>query len=323
MKRGGPNHPKTFALAEALGIRRFAAVGLLEMLFHFAAQYAPEGDIGRYSDKRIAAAVDWQASPARLIEALAATGWIDTHPGVGWVVHGWSEHADRSVLQRLSRLGKKTIQSNHTDTGKVMPQCANLRIKKVHQPVPVPVPVPVPPPPKGGLSSSKSKKEKDLKRIDDEKTTTVAKDAQNCCLLSPDEELRAIFEQKTGVRISLDVERRVWETVELRGCTRAEFIERLRPHATNDWTNPAGFLTAFARRVGQVSATKIEILESAAEPERNAWGRCGECNGLGKTDTGWCSCETGRDFAAIELRAQGRKQIAAELAAAGVKEAKA
>jgi len=132
LKRGGPNHPKTYALAESLGIRRAHAVGILEMLFHFTAQYAPEGDIGRYSDKRIAAALDWHASPTKLIDALAATGWIDTHHGVGWVVHGWSEHADRSVVQRLTRAGKKPIQSNHEDTAKVKPQCADVGNQKVH-----------------------------------------------------------------------------------------------------------------------------------------------------------------------------------------------
>ena len=146
MKRGGPNHPKTYALAEALGIRRAHAVGILEMLFHFAAQYAPEGDIGRYSDKRIAAAVDWGASVSRLIDSLAVTGWIDTHPGVGWVIHGWSEHADRSVVQRLTRVGKKPIQSNHKDTDEVTPQCATVENTTLHLPVPEPEPVPVPEP---------------------------------------------------------------------------------------------------------------------------------------------------------------------------------
>lgn len=119
------------------------------MLFHFAAQYAPEGDIGRYSEKRIAAALDWHASPTKLIDALAATGWLDTHSGVGggvgWVVHGWSEHADRSVVQRLTRAGKKPIQSNHTDAGKVTPQRANVGNATLHLPVPT-LPRELPPP---------------------------------------------------------------------------------------------------------------------------------------------------------------------------------
>jgi hypothetical protein len=77
MKRGTPDHPKVYALAEALGIRRPAALGHLELLFHFAAQYAPRGDAGRYPDKRIAAATGWPGKAEKLIESLVTTGWLD------------------------------------------------------------------------------------------------------------------------------------------------------------------------------------------------------------------------------------------------------
>ncbi len=109
MKRGCPDHPKTYALAEALGIRRVYAVGYLEMLFHFTAQYAPQGDVGRYSDKRIAAGLDWAGSPAKLIDALVTTGWLDRHSGARLVVHDWADHADRTTLQRLTRAGKTPL----------------------------------------------------------------------------------------------------------------------------------------------------------------------------------------------------------------------
>jgi len=112
LKRGGPDHPKTFALAEALGIRRPYAIGLLELLFHFTAQYAPQGDIGRYSDKRIAAALDWQGSVPKLIHSLVGAGWLDRDRSGALFVHDWSDHADRTTLQRLSRAGKSTIQLN-------------------------------------------------------------------------------------------------------------------------------------------------------------------------------------------------------------------
>ena len=112
MKRGGPTHPKTFALAEELRFhRRYEAVGLLELLFHFTAQYAPQGDIGRFSDKRIAAALDWTGYPSRLVEALVKTGWLDRHETARLVVHDWADHADRATLQRLKRDGLNVIQS--------------------------------------------------------------------------------------------------------------------------------------------------------------------------------------------------------------------
>lgn len=158
------------------------------------------------------------------------------------------------------------------------------------------------------VSSSNLKEEKVVffKKFDDEKPTQQK--AQN--RRSPEEELRAIHEEKTGIRISPDVERRIWELVELRDVPRVEFIERLRPHVPNTWENPAGFLTSFAKRINQVVGTEITIPESPPEPSKNPNGRCSACNGLGKVGDEWCTCQTGRDFHALELRSLGRKQMA-------------
>lgn len=137
MKRGCPNHPKTFSLAEALGIRRVHAVGLLELLFHFTAEFAPVGDVGKYSDKRIAGALDWSGSHSKLIQALVETGWLDSHAGSRLVVHDWSEHADRATLQRLTRNGLLPIQLNQHVTGK-------LCTLPAPEPAPEPEPTPTP-----------------------------------------------------------------------------------------------------------------------------------------------------------------------------------
>ena len=59
MKRGTPDHPKVYELCELLKCDRPTAIGYLELLWHFAAKYAPQGDIGKYSDERIEAALDW------------------------------------------------------------------------------------------------------------------------------------------------------------------------------------------------------------------------------------------------------------------------
>ena len=140
MKRGGIDHPKTHQLAEALGIRRVHAVGLLEMLFHFTAQYAPEGDIGRYADKRIAAALDWCGSVSKLIDSLVATRWVDRHPVARLVLHGWDRHADRATLQKLSRMGKKAIQSHQEDAANLCTQSetAGFNLGSLPEPEPEP-----------------------------------------------------------------------------------------------------------------------------------------------------------------------------------------
>ena len=144
MKRGGPRHPKTCDLAERLGIRRAHAVGHLELLFHFAAEFAPEGDVGRFSDKRIAAALDWGGAPGKLVSALVDSGWLDLHPTARLAVHDWGEHADRATLQKLIRAGKTAIQSNHKDTEKVCTQSETLCITLGSLPEPEPEPEPEP-----------------------------------------------------------------------------------------------------------------------------------------------------------------------------------
>lgn len=138
MKRGGPSHPKTFALAEALGIPRAHAVGLLELLFHFTAQYCPAGDVGRFEDKRIAAALDWRGSADKLVGALASAGWLDPHPAARLVVHDWAEHADRTVVQRMRRAGKTMIQSREQDSGELCTQIETTGEQKNALPEPEP-----------------------------------------------------------------------------------------------------------------------------------------------------------------------------------------
>lgn len=97
MKRGTPSHPKTLALAAALGLKRWGVVGILESLWHFAAQYAKRGDVGRHSDAAIVAAMDWKGDPAALIGILTDCGWLDVCACHRLRVHDWHDHADQAV----------------------------------------------------------------------------------------------------------------------------------------------------------------------------------------------------------------------------------
>jgi hypothetical protein len=116
MKRGTPRHPKTKALAKTLRINLAHAVGLLEMLFHFAAEFTPEGDIGRYPDETIAEALAWAGEVPRLIQALTTTGWIEVGPAGKLVVHDWLDHADHATQQRVARRSKVKPLKTEPDT---------------------------------------------------------------------------------------------------------------------------------------------------------------------------------------------------------------
>ena len=142
MKRGAPKHPKIFRLCSLLKCKRPTAIGLLEMLWHATAEYTPQGDIGKYDDAWIEAALDWTGRKGHLINCLVEAGWLDHEPAttkefVGndegirqqWpgnrklFVHHWHDHADSVVHKRLERLHlpfltvreKVTGQSTVTD----------------------------------------------------------------------------------------------------------------------------------------------------------------------------------------------------------------
>lgn len=155
MKRGTPDHPKVAMFAELIKRRRPEALGYLELLFHFTAQYAPDGGIGRYDDKRIAAGIDWMGRPSQVIDALVAAGWLDRHPTARLVVHDWSDHADRATLARLSRAGKVMIKQNHKVAGNLCTQNVTTENTQcndsVHLPEPEPKPEPKPEPEPRGV----------------------------------------------------------------------------------------------------------------------------------------------------------------------------
>ncbi len=102
MKRGTPDHPKMSALARALGVPRPYAVGIMEMLWQWAAKYAPQGDLGRWPDVEIAAVVDWKkAKAADLVKGLVESGWIDRSEAHRLTIHDWPDHAEDSVHTHL------------------------------------------------------------------------------------------------------------------------------------------------------------------------------------------------------------------------------
>jgi hypothetical protein len=103
MKRGTPDHPKTLALMQALSIPRPMAVGLLELLWHFTSRYAPQGDIGRWTDDNIAQGLSWDGNSSELLAGFVKSGWIDTHEKHRLVIHDWHDHADEATKKSLAR----------------------------------------------------------------------------------------------------------------------------------------------------------------------------------------------------------------------------
>ena len=103
MKRGACEHPKVYDLMARLKKRRPEVLGYLELLWQFAAKFAPQGNIGRFPDDRIEAACDWTGRRGALIDALVQAGWLQLDSSYRILVHDWHEHADNTVRKRLQR----------------------------------------------------------------------------------------------------------------------------------------------------------------------------------------------------------------------------
>ncbi|RYG35407.1 hypothetical protein EON81_12850, partial [bacterium] len=120
-KRGIITHRKTRRLARILGIDQAAAVGLLECLWHVAAEQAPRGDIGKLTDQDIADEMFTSIAPETLMPALCEAGWLDANEADRYLVHDWPEHCDDQVHYRVSRMGNGAFAdgtlSRRTKTG--------------------------------------------------------------------------------------------------------------------------------------------------------------------------------------------------------------
>ncbi len=106
------------------------------MLWHFTAEFAPMGDIGKFSDAQIAKGCHWGGDPSRLVSAWVATGWLDQCPRVRLRVHDWLEHAPEFVLKSLKRKGLISDVSRQLQT----------TADKMCLPLPLPKPIPEPEP---------------------------------------------------------------------------------------------------------------------------------------------------------------------------------
>jgi hypothetical protein len=109
MKRGTPRHPKTTGLMRALGCSYQEAIGVLELLWHFTAEFAPAGDIGRWTNAQIAEGIQWSGDADRLVEALVSVRWLEEAVPDRLRVHDWYSHADEIVHHGLARAGRRFV----------------------------------------------------------------------------------------------------------------------------------------------------------------------------------------------------------------------
>ena len=72
---------------------RAGAVGLVELLLHFTAQYAPDGNLSSFSAQSIADAVGWEGDAELLVTAYEDAGFLKpARRFEGWeLLSEWSD----------------------------------------------------------------------------------------------------------------------------------------------------------------------------------------------------------------------------------------
>lgn len=157
MKAGTHAHIKTIRLERLLGVPKFQAVGILEMLFMLAIECADDGAVGKYSDEDIAAYLGWPGEATALIQTLVTAGWLDEDPNCRLVIHDWMEHCpdfiydrvrkreqrqaakcvDNSEVAKNGRRGKRGDVSDCPDVSQLVPTCPNDVPKNPYTAIPV------------------------------------------------------------------------------------------------------------------------------------------------------------------------------------------
>lgn len=173
MKRGTTDHPKMLALAQALHVPIYSAIGLMESLWHWTSKYAPAGNVGKWESAVIAKGLGWDRDPDELVDAMVECGWLEQSAEHRLIVHDWSQHADDAVHRSLARSLQLFADGGVPNTARLDPtekekaERAFAKLRRVRTPgarrapkmrtpgaLPEPVPEPLPEPRRSPALSS-------------------------------------------------------------------------------------------------------------------------------------------------------------------------
>lgn len=89
-------HPKLFRLAEELKINSAQAIGHLLYMWWWALDYAPNGDLSKFSAAEISCAARWPGDGSAFSAAIKKCLWIDLNGNI----HDWIDYAGHYLLGR-------------------------------------------------------------------------------------------------------------------------------------------------------------------------------------------------------------------------------
>lgn len=101
-----PGHPKTKRCARKLKVSIPTMVGLLHLLWYWAMDYAPDGDLTKFEPDDIADAMQWEGDADQLLSVLTDARFIDQDNG-HLLIHDWFNYAGRLIEKREQNTQRK------------------------------------------------------------------------------------------------------------------------------------------------------------------------------------------------------------------------
>lgn len=107
MKEGTESNVKFKKLKRRLNLREWETIGVLEAIWKLTRTSCPAGDIGKFSNEDIAAAIEWSGDADELIGCLVACGWIDEDEEFRLIIHDWSDHVPTYLKGNFAKHNKQ------------------------------------------------------------------------------------------------------------------------------------------------------------------------------------------------------------------------
>jgi len=151
-KRGTPEHSKTLHLARLIKMPPYAALGLLEAIWHRVAKFNPTGALTAQDIEDCAYLLRFEGE---LGAVLVESRWLDVLNDGRFYVHDWHDHADDTTRKYLAANGlnfangappffKRREKNNSRETLEVCEKDSRKVPNESSLPMPMPMPMPMP-----------------------------------------------------------------------------------------------------------------------------------------------------------------------------------
>jgi len=105
-------HPKTKRFARSADISIPTAIGHLHLLWWWCMTYADDGHLSKWEASDIADAVHWKDEPAKLLEILVESRFLDSVDGL-LSIHDWDDYTGRLMdVRRKDKERKRKSREN-------------------------------------------------------------------------------------------------------------------------------------------------------------------------------------------------------------------